>query len=313
MVRKFLGNIKGERGSQGPQGPQGERGSFEGQAIDIINLLDFSEIHTYGEGGEVNYDPTTGVLNYSELAFYFRVYIPLKPKKYYFRVPDYTSHSGVYGGRFRLRIESTGGDPIFNEDIAKNSVTEVDLTNDVERVYEVRFYIASSEPLSGYIEKPMLTEGEYPVLWNTSLPEYKKIINKKEQAHRQILYGYTIDKEETKIKFVANDDDTIKFNDGFILDGGIYQINFNLRTQNTDSVIERNRYRIKFYIDDVLYLSRLSDFNQQNLDVSFSMPVDSGVLTITSDIFTKDTSDDSIPLFTGKTDSQISIVKLGGF
>lgn len=306
MARQFLGNIKGERGPQGPQGPQGENGGFNGESIGLNNLIDIANLTPRGGTATYDYDLKNGVVNYSDIEWYLSQNVVLNGVKHVFRLEDFLSNPNYASGRINLQLLDSDRVVVSTVLVTPKTNVVVDLTGRDRQEYEVQIRVTNTELFSGFIEKPMLVEGDVSVLWN-----HKDIVV--DNAHRNILYGYTIDKEETEIKFVANNNDTIKFNDGFILDGGIYQINFNLRTQNTNSVIERNRYRIKFYIDDVLYLSRLSAFNQHNLDVSFSMPVDSGVLTITSEIFTKDTEDDSIPLFTGSTDSQISIVKLGGF
>lgn len=306
MARQFLGNIKGERGPQGPQGPQGENGGFNGESIGLNNLIDIANLTPRGGTATYDYDLKNGVVNYSDIEWYLSQNVVLNGVKHVFRLEDFLSNPNYASGRINLQLLDSDRVAVSTVLVTPKTNVVVDLTGRDRQEYEVQIRVTNTELFSGFIEKPMLVEGDVSVLWN-----HKDIVV--DNAHRNILYGYTIDKEETEIKFVANNNDTIKFNDGFILDGGIYQINFNLRTQNTNSVIERNRYRIKFYIDDVLYLSRLSAFNQHNLDVSFSMPVDSGVLTITSEIFTKDTEDDSIPLFTGSTDSQISIVKLGGF
>ena len=309
MARQFLGNIKGERGPQGPKGDGGEPGKdggFNGESIGVNNLINITNLTPRGETATYDYDLKNGVVNYSDIEWYLSQKVVLNGVKHVFRLEDFLSNPNYASGRINLQLMDSDRVVVTSVFVTPKTNVVVDLTGRDRQEYEVQIRVTNTELFSGFIEKPMLVEGDVSVLWN-----HKDIVV--DNAHRNILYGYTIDKEETEIKFVANNNDTIKFNDGFILDGGIYQINFNLRTQNTDSVIERNRYRIKFYIDDVLYLSRLSGFNQQNLDVSFSIPVDSGVLTITSEIFTKETADDSIPLFTGATDSQISIVKLGGF
>src|SRR5699024_10747451 len=108
-----------------------------------------------------------------------RMYVHLKPKIYHFKVKNYTG-SEVYNGFIRLRIQDIG-EVFFNENVEKNKLTKIDLSNIIEKEYDVRIYVSSSNPVNGFIEKPMFVEGDYPVLWSyptITIEQYNELLQR---------------------------------------------------------------------------------------------------------------------------------------
>ena len=132
------------------------------------------------------------------------------------------------------------------------------------------------------------------------------------RAERSVLYGYTIKKTESDISFVGNPSDTIPYDSGFVLDSGTFLITFQIRSQMTDDILLRNRYWLRLYLDDQVILRRLSVFGEQYLNFSHVVNTTGGKIKLTTEIFTKETEDEEIPLFTGKEDSVLTITKIGG-
>ena len=132
------------------------------------------------------------------------------------------------------------------------------------------------------------------------------------RAERAVLYGYTIKKTESEISFVGNPSDTIPYESGFVLDSGTFLITFQIRSKMTDDILLRNRYWLRLYLDDKVILRRLTVFGEQYLNFSHVVNTTGGKIKLSTEIFTKETEDEEIPLFTGKEDSVLTITKIGG-
>lgn len=182
MVRQLLGNIKGPKGEQGaigpkgdrgPEGIPGERGTLANESIGVDNKLDITSLSVRGATASYNYDTDSGVINYSNIEWYLHRDVILNGVKHTFRVEDYTSNPAVRNGELILMVKDSGGEQLVYQSVHKKIPIVVDLTGRDSQVYTVELRVTNTELFSGFIEKPMLVEGDISVLWSpTSQTHY---------------------------------------------------------------------------------------------------------------------------------------------
>lgn len=158
MARQLLGNIKGDKG---------DPGTLANETIGVINKIDITRLLNYtGNAPITEFDIESGVVNYSDAVWYFsQINVSLNGVKHSFRVSDYLTFSGYNSGLLRLEIRDENNDTAFIENVRKNTVYTVDLTGKERQNYTIIFRVTNGTAFTGFIEKPMLVEGDIPVLW----------------------------------------------------------------------------------------------------------------------------------------------------
>lgn len=172
MVRNLLGNIKGPKGDMGPQGErglQGPQGTLANESIGVVNKIDIAELDPRGTTATYNYDIDSGVVQYSGVTSFIAGNVTLNGVQHTVRVEDYLTNSGYYAGLLNFQVLDSDGTTVISERVSPKTNVSVDLTGRDRQEYQVLFRVTSSTPFSGFIEKPMLVEGDISVLW--SYPE----------------------------------------------------------------------------------------------------------------------------------------------
>ena len=85
--------------------------------------------------------------------------------KHVFRVEDFLSNPNYASGRINLQLLDSDNKVIINKFVTPKEIVEVDLTGRDRQEYWVQLRVTNTELFSGFIEKPMLVEGDIPVLW----------------------------------------------------------------------------------------------------------------------------------------------------
>lgn len=161
MVKTFLGNIKGDKGDPG------EPGGFNGESIGIMNMIDISKLTARGESTPItNYEIENGVVHYSNVAWYIRQNIVMNGVKHVFRVEDYLTNPDFNNGTLQIFINDLSGELVKRVNVNKKETVVIDMTGLARQTYDFQLRISNTKPFSGFIEKPMLVEGDHTVLWN---------------------------------------------------------------------------------------------------------------------------------------------------
>ena len=154
----------GERGEKGDKGDPGEKGGFNGETIGVNNLIDITKLTP--RNGSYTYDLKTGRINYENIEWYLHQNIVLNGVKHVFRVEDFLSNPNYASGRINLQLLDSDNKTIINKFVTPKEIVEVDLTGRDRQEYWVQLRVTNTELFSGFIEKPMLVEGDYSVLWS---------------------------------------------------------------------------------------------------------------------------------------------------
>lgn len=165
MARELLGNIRGPRGTEGPKG---EDGGFNNETIGVNNLIDITKVSPRGTTSAVDYDLDNGLLNYNGVESYVSVNVTLNGVQHTFRVEDYLTNPSYYSGVLNFQMMDSDGDSVISARVSPKTNLSVDLTGRDRQEYNMLFRVTSSTSFSGFIEKPMLVEGDHTVLWNMS-------------------------------------------------------------------------------------------------------------------------------------------------
>src|SRR5699024_2737421 len=166
---------KGDKGDKGPQGPKGEKGdkgdkgdsgSITNQKIGVNHLFDLNSLETYDSGSNIDsVDIENGVIRYSNLAYYIRTVKSLKKGVHSFSVKDYTIHEDVFEGKLRFQVRYADDlSSLVYFDVEKDEIYSFNIVDEKEYYIELRPTGVSRK--EGLIEKPMLVEGDIPVLWH---------------------------------------------------------------------------------------------------------------------------------------------------
>ena len=167
--------VKGEKGDPGEQGIQGVKGDkgdkgdpgeFNNNSIGIINKLDVTEPVSIQSGNTWEFDEETGIVYYNFTTGQFISFnVKLEPRVHTFRIEDFTVNTG-FSGNFRFQLRDSNREYIHIENIPKKGHYTFDLTSyGVVDTFQIYLYREAGE---GFIEKPMLVEGDYSVLWSPS-------------------------------------------------------------------------------------------------------------------------------------------------
>lgn len=269
MARNFLGNLKGP---QGPKGDKGEKGGFNNEVIGVINKLDITKFTQYGtEKYITEFDVDEGVLYFTNLFWQMYTIEELNGVKHVFRVENYTSDPDYYQGLLRLiiRVNETN-EEVINTTVNKMQTIDVDLSGKPRQSYRIELRPTGGNQLSGFIEKPMLVEGDYSVLWNDSN------LNKDYSEYRMFESKITPN-IETKLRPYHLGGDLLENVDSeLVLTTGVWLINWNfyVNTQSGD-------VRLRLYKDDELIADKLTSDGYENLSRLISVESGSSQLRFT--------------------------------
>ena len=158
---------KGDQGEKGEKGDPGEKGTIENVNIGVMNKIEIDKLSAWGGTTPVTeYEYINGIVHYSGVLAYLSSNILMGGSKYVFRINDYLTNPSYYGGMLRLEIRDNQT-LIYGENIVKKQNYIIDFSDKEYKEYDVRFRVSNTnEEYSGFFEKPMLVEGDIPVLWN---------------------------------------------------------------------------------------------------------------------------------------------------
>lgn len=164
-------------GKDGRDGIDGKDGSIDNKYIGVKNLIDISSFIKFGQTLPIDtYNIEKGIINFDSLTWQMFSYQTLNGVKHAFRVKDYSSDPQYYQGLLRFRIieviDGVDGDVLIDLSVPKNKVMIVDLSGRETQKYRIELRPTGGTALTGFIEKPMLVEGDIPVLWH-----YEKELN----------------------------------------------------------------------------------------------------------------------------------------
>lgn len=174
MVRQLLGNIKGPQGEIGPKGDTGDRGlvgppgTLENEAIGVVNKIDITKLKARGgteKTASYDYDIDSGVVNYSNVEWYLSQDVVLNGVKHVFRLEDFLSNPNYATGRINVQLLDSNRTNVSTVLVTPKNNVVIDLTGRDRQEYEVQIRVTNTEIFSGFIEKPMLVEGDVSVLW----------------------------------------------------------------------------------------------------------------------------------------------------
>lgn len=272
MARELLGNIKGPKGDTGPKGDKGEKGGFNNEVIGVVNKLDITKFTQFGtEKYITEFDVDEGVLYFTNLLWQMYTIEELNGVKHVFRVENYTSDPNYYQGLLRLIIRVNETDEeVINTTVNKMQTIDVDLSGKPRQSYRIELRPTGGNALSGIIEKPMLVEGDYSVLWNdsnltTNYSEYR-------------MYESKIPPNvETQLRPYHQGGDLLGNVDSeLVVPHGVWLINWNfyVNTQSGD-------VRLRLYKDGELIADKLSSDGYENLSRLISVENGSSQLRFT--------------------------------
>ena len=187
MVRQLLGNIKGPKGdpgepgelgppgSDGQDGVDGVDGGFNGEIVGVNNLFNMSDVHGLNNIGDIDYDVTSGMLTYTGITWNIRTTVRLNNTIHTLYLKDYDSNPAYIGGYIRVAVVDLDNNNIIPQtNVFKNTPLKLDLTSMSEpQDVTLILRVTTGDVYSGYIEQPMLVEGEYTSGWQPSLKDVR--------------------------------------------------------------------------------------------------------------------------------------------
>ena len=150
--------------------------------IGVINKIELDKLSAWGGTTPVTeYEYINGIVHYSGVLAYLSSNISMGGSKYVFRINDYLTNPSYYSGLLRLEIMDNQT-LIYGKNIVKKQNYIIDFSDKEYKEYDVRFRVSNSnEEYSGFLEKPMLVEGDIPVLWNyhpVSIKQYNDLLER---------------------------------------------------------------------------------------------------------------------------------------
>ncbi len=121
------------------------------------------------------------IVYYNGVQWVFSQSVSLSGVKHSLRVNDYVTNPNYYTGILRIEIADVNDEIVFISTISKNTVYTIDLTGIEIQEYTIKFRPTNATIFSGFIEKPMLVEGDFPVLWNyqpVSIKQYNDLLER---------------------------------------------------------------------------------------------------------------------------------------
>lgn len=298
MVRQFIGNIKGPKGDTGPKG---ESGGFNGETIGVNNLIDITKLTTRGANSTHDYELDSGLINYNNVEWYVRGYFTLNGVKHTFRVKDFSSNPDYASGRINLQMLDSDGVVVINEFVTPKTIVNVDLTGRDRQEYDVQMRVTNTTTFSGFIEKPMLVEGDIPVLWNSYKPVKDYFMT---TILNQSVTGSLSNPNVVALSQIESDT-TLEHNDSAVsLTTGLWEITVNARFSPV--TFDGSTYLIVYLNDDDILRINLSPSMQKEKSFSYVFKVtENALITLRAG---KTTSEEI--RFEGSSSNKLSLVKL---
>ena len=270
MARELLGNIKGPKGDTGPKGDKGDTGGFNGESIGVNNLLDLGNLETYDLSSKIDsVDIENGIVRYSNLAYYMRNTKILRKGVHAFRIKDYTGHSDSFEGKLRFQVRGVGDSTnLFSVDVGRGETRSFNVIEEKEYYLELR--PTGVDRKEGFIEKPMLVEGDYSVLWNNN----NLVSNYSEYRMFETKIPPNV---ETKLRPYHLGGDSLGTVDSeLVVSHGVWLINWNFYINNQNGDV-----RLRLYKDGELIADKLSSDGYENLSRLISVENGSSQLRFT--------------------------------
>ena len=269
MARNFLGNLKGP---QGPKGDKGDTGGFNNEKIGVVNKIDITKFTQFGSGKPISeFEIEEGILHFRNLIWQMHTIEELNGVKHVFRVENYTSDPDYYQGLLRLIIRVNETDEeVINTTVNKMETIDVDLSGKPRQSYRIELRPTGANNLSGFIEKPMLVEGDYSVLWNPYRPF-------KDYSEYRMFESKIPPNVETQLRPYHQGGDILGNVDSeLVLTTGVWLINWNFYINNQNGDV-----RLRLYKDGELIADKLSSDGYENLSRLISVESGSSQLRFT--------------------------------
>lgn len=273
MARNFLGNLKGPQGPKGDTGPKGEKGDtgeFKDTAIGVNNLLDLGNLETYDLSSKIDsVDIENGIVRYSNLAYYMRNTKILRKGVHTFRIKDYTGYTDIFGGKLRFQVRAVGDSTnLLSVDVGRGETHSFNVIEEKEYYLELR--PTGVDRKAGFIEKPMLVEGDYSVLWNPCRPV-------KDYSEYRMFESKIPPNVETQLRPYHLGGDLLGNVDSeLVLTTGVWLINWNFYINNQNGDV-----RLRLYKDGELIADKLTSDGYENLSRLISVESGSSQLRFT--------------------------------
>lgn len=291
-MAEFLGNIKGPQGERGLQGVKGDEGDIKKIDVGTLNNIDLFSVETYQNAGSLEVDIEKGIVSYKGMSFYVRTKQHISSGVYYFKIKDYQRQTG-YGGMLNLRFVDMGNNVLFSSNIEKNTLVKIDLSSVDSQQMWIEYRTTGVEKVDGFIEKPMLVMGDYPVLWHPSLKDMSVLNNKINPLYNYRPYTATLlPNVETSLgMFNEGDVPLPTLNGERYLDKGQYLITANLFAE-----LDSGELVFKTKLNNVIVhhsvtqnrhvnVSFMCDIKQNNTTINFTLEnVGSSDIRMRSDI-----------------------------
>ena len=324
LTEEQIASLKGEKGDKGDKGDPGERGEkgdkgdpgvdggFNGETIGVNNLIDITKLTP--RNGSYTYDLKTGRINYDNIEWYLHQNIVLNGVKHVFRVEDFLSNPNYASGRINLQLLDSVNKIIINKFVTPKEIVEVDLTGRDKQEYWLQLRVTNTELFSGFIEKPMLVEGETPVLWNMSEKDRSIYLEslKKSNYHLATIPNQDITGTLSNPNIVnltnKTTDSTQNVTDNQIyLTKGIWLITLN-------TYISPNNYSgvVRFHLflnETQINITQLQNNQHKIKSYSHVIKVDDNALF---SIRSSKTTDEETISFQGSSQNNLTLTKLGG-
>ena len=156
----------GDKGDPGAKGDKGDPGTLSNEKIGVINKIDITKLNRYGGNTPITeFEIDDGIVHYSDIQYYLTQNIELNGVKHTLRVEDYLTNPDVRNGLLNVWLKDLSDDVVFSSNVAKQTNIEIDLSGRDRQEYVIQIRVSDNTSFSGFIEKPMLVEGDISVLW----------------------------------------------------------------------------------------------------------------------------------------------------
>ena len=305
---------KGDKGDKGEKGEKGDTGTLANEKIGLVNKIDLTKLSPRSSTSNIEFDLDNGIVNYSNVEWYLSQYVVLNGVKHVFRIEDFLSNPNYSSGRINLQMFDSNSKLIINTFVTPKKIVEVDLTGRDRQEYWLQLRVTNTELFSGFIEKPMLVEGETPVLWNMSEKDRSIYLEslKKSNYHLASIPNQDITGTLSNPNIVnltnKTTDSTQNVTDNQIyLTKGIWLITLN-------TYISPNNYSgvVIFYLflnETQINITQLQNNQHKIKSYSHVIKVDNNALF---SLRSSKTSDEETISFQGSSQNNLTLTKLGG-
>ena len=304
----------GKKGDKGEKGEKGDTGTLANEKIGLVNKIDLTKLSPRSSTSNIEFDLDNGIVNYSNVEWYLSQYVVLNGVKHVFRIEDFLSNPNYSSGRINLQMFDSNSKLIINTFVTPKKIVEVDLTGRDRQEYWLQLRVTNTELFSGFIEKPMLVEGETPVLWNMSEKDRSIYLEslKKSNYHLASIPNQDITGTLSNPNIVnltnKTTDSTQNVTDNQIyLTKGIWLITLN-------TYISPNNYSgvVIFYLflnETQINITQLQNNQHKIKSYSHVIKVDNNALF---SLRSSKTSDEETISFQGSSQNNLTLTKLGG-